>query len=93
MLAEYRSVLLRPKFGLTRPTVTALLEAFGSTSQVSQVPTPPLPDPEDEAFLAAALATPDQLLVTGNKVHFPAKTCFPVRILSPAEAVLILDTL
>ena len=36
---------------------------------------------------AAALATADRILVTGNRAHFPPGRCAPVRVLSPAEAV------
>jgi putative PIN family toxin of toxin-antitoxin system len=87
MLAEYRAVLLRPKFGFSRPIVTSLLAAFDPAHQVPVGSTPTLPDPDDEVFLAAALATSDQILVTGNTVHFPSKTCHPVRVLTPAAAL------
>jgi putative PIN family toxin of toxin-antitoxin system len=92
MLAEYRAVLLRPKFGFPRPVVAALLAAFDPAHQVPAGPAPALPDPDDEVFLAAALATPDQVLVTGNTAHFPTKACRPVRVLTPAEALLELDS-
>ncbi len=90
MLAEYRAVLLRPKFRFTPQTVAALLAAFDSTHQVTPQTAPPLPDPDDETFLAAALATPDRVLVTGNIAHFPAKRCRPVRVLTPKEALTLL---
>lgn len=90
MLAEYRAVLLRPKFGFPRPMVASLLAAFDSAHQVSADPVPALPDPDDEVFLAAALATPDQILVTGNIAHFPAKTCHPTRVITPAAALKLL---
>lgn len=92
MLAEYRAVLLRPKFGFSRPVVASLLAAFDPAHQVPAGKAPALPDPDDEVFLAAALATPDQILVTGNAAHFPAKTCHPVRVLRPAEALRELGT-
>lgn len=87
MLAEYRAVLLWPKFGLSAATVSALLAAFGPAEQVSLCEAPALPAPDDEVFLAAALAAPDRVLVTGNRAHFPVLSCKPVRVLSPAEAV------
>lgn len=90
MLAEYRSVLLRPKFGFSKPVVASLLAAFDPADQVPAGPTATLPDPDDEVFLAAALATPDQILVTGNAPHFPAETCRPVRVLTPAAALKLL---
>jgi len=87
ILAEYREVLLRPKFGFSPQVVASLLTAFGPTDQVSPTKAPPLPDPDDEIFLAAALATTDRILVTGNRAHFPAEACAPVQIFSPAEAL------
>jgi predicted nucleic acid-binding protein len=86
MLAEYRAVLLRPKFGLSASTVSAVLVAFGPADQVSLREAPSLPDSDDEVFLAAALATADKVLVTGNRAHFPTARCSPVHVLSPAEA-------
>lgn len=93
MLAEYRAVLVRPKFGLSSSTVSALLAAFGPADQVTLRKAPRLPDPDDEAFLAAALATADQILVTGNRAHFPSTSCSPVRVLTPAEASQELEKL
>lgn len=92
VLAEYREVLSRSKFKFTPQVVTSLLSVFGERDQI----TPKhleirLPDEDDEIFLAAAMATPDQILVTGNTVHFPSEICVPVRILSPAQALELLD--
>ncbi|MFH1499783.1 MAG: putative toxin-antitoxin system toxin component, PIN family [Verrucomicrobiota bacterium] len=87
MLAEYREVLLRPKFKFRPATVAALLSAFDAAHQVPVGTAPALPDPDDEVFLAAALGTPDRVLVTGNAAHFPAKLCRPAKILPPAAAL------
>lgn len=92
VLVEYREVLSRSKFKFTPQVVTSLLNVFGEKDQI----TPKhleirLPDEDDEIFLAAAMATPDQILVTGNAVHFPSEICVPVRILSPAQALELLD--
>lgn len=87
MLAEYRQVLLRPEFKLSSPVVAAILAAFGPADQITAADAPKLPDSDDEIFLTAALNTPDQILVTGNAVHFPQEICTPVQILSPAQAV------
>ena len=92
MLAEYRMVLSRPKFKLPPPIVAAILAAFGPASQVTPSEAPELPDHDDEAFLAAALSTPDQILVTGNTAHFSPKVCAPVKILNPAKAAQILTS-
>lgn len=88
ILAEYREVLLRPKFALSPEVVASLLAVFSPEGQVTPESAPPLPDSDDEVFLAAALMTPDHVLVTGNTVHFPADRCAPVDVLSPAEALL-----
>lgn len=90
MLAEYRAVLLRPKFKFSSPVVSSLLATFGPNNQVSPKPAPSLPDPNDEVFFGTALATTDKILVTGNSAHFPAELCFPVEVLTPAQAVQLL---
>lgn len=90
VLAEYRAVLIRPKFSLSKPTVAALLAAFDPAYQVTPARAPRLPDPDDGIFLAAALATPDRILVTGNTIHFPAEICRPVRVVTPKKALLML---
>lgn len=90
ILAEYREVLLRPKFQLSPESIAALLAAFSLRDQVSPGKSPALPDPSDEVFLAAALATETKVIVTGNTSHFPANICAPVQILTPAEALLSL---
>jgi predicted nucleic acid-binding protein len=44
-----------------------------------------LPDIDDEPFLEVALASGAECLVTGNKLHFPAKMRQGVKVLSPRE--------
>jgi putative PIN family toxin of toxin-antitoxin system len=90
VIAEYREVLLRPKFGFSPQVVTSLLSLFTPAGQVWPGSPPSLPDSDDEVFLAAAFATTDRVLVTGNRAHFPADVCAPVQVLSPAEAILLL---
>ena len=90
ILAEYRAVLLRPKFSFSLQVVASLLTVFSPVDQVTPTTAPPLPDSDDEVFLAAALATTDRVLVTGNQAHFPADVCAPVQVLSPAEAIRLL---
>jgi len=91
LLAEYRDVLCRPKFGLTESAIRDLLAAFpqsgfyrGISAGVN------LPDPDDIPFVAVALATPDKTIVTGNPNHFPAAQIKPARTLSPRKALEIL---
>ncbi len=93
MLAEYREVLARPKFGFSPAVVSSLLSTFGPAGQVTPDLAPALPDPDDEVFLSTALATEDQVLVTGNTAHFPIGICAPVNILTPTEALRFLASL
>lgn len=87
MLAEYKAILSRPKFKFSPWVVTSLLTVFGPNDQVSVWSAVALPDPADEIFLATAMATPDKVLITGNRVHFPAELCAPVNILTPAQGL------
>ena len=87
VLAEYRAVLSRPKFRFSPSVVSSLLAVFGASDQVTPKPAPALPDPDDEVFLASALATSDRILVTGNGTHFPPEVCAPVQTLTPAHAL------
>ena len=87
VLAEYRTVLLRPKFKFSPPVVSSLLAAFDPSNQVAPKPAPALPDPDDQVFLGTALATTDKILITGNSVHFPPEICLPVKVLTPAQAI------
>jgi putative PIN family toxin of toxin-antitoxin system len=87
ILAEYREVLLRPVFPFTQTQVEALLDQIKAGGLVVAArPLPgPLPDPDDEVFLAVALAGAVQHLVTGNTRHYPAKSRQEVLVVSPAE--------
>jgi len=87
ILAEYREVLLRPLFPFTQTQVEALLDQVKAGGLiVGARPLPaPLPDPDDEVFLAVALAGPAQHLVTRNTRHYPVKSRQGVQVVSPAE--------
>lgn len=89
ILAEYAEVLQRPKFGLPPPIIANLISIFPLGWRVYPSTTIPLPDPDDEPFLAAALATTDKILVTGNVKDFPPKARSGVKVLSPREALAI----
>jgi putative PIN family toxin of toxin-antitoxin system len=87
LLAEYEEVLLRPKFGFEADKVRlflAQLEDSGLLAVARPLPDR-LPDPDDEPFLAIALAGPAECLVTGNARHFPTPLRRGVSVLSPAE--------
>lgn len=87
ILAEYREVLRRPAFPFSCGQVEALLEQIRTGGLlVGARPLPaPLPDPDDEVFLAVALAGAARYLVTGNPRHYPAKSRQGVHVVSPSE--------
>ena len=87
LLSEYRDVLSRPKFNITKENVETFLtqvEQEGFLVSVKPLEIH-LPDPDDEPFLEVALAGRVEAMVTGNKRHFPKKECEGVKMLSPAE--------
>lgn len=85
ILAEYREVLGRAKFGLSPTTAAAVVDGFRRLA-VELVPGEPLRacrDPEDDKFLACACAGGAGFVVTGNARHFPG-VFRGVRVVSPA---------
>ena len=89
ILAEYREVLLRPKFQLDPLLVETFLHLVETEGEpVAAAPlSVRLPDPDDEPFLEVALAARAEALVTGNARHFPREAARPVAVLSPTSAV------
>lgn len=87
ILSEYNDVLKRPKFRFELDKVDVLLDFIAIRGEaVASSPLPePLPDPDDEPFLAVAIAGRVACLVTGNRSHFPARLCQGVPLLSPRE--------
>lgn len=87
ILSEYNEVLRRPKFKFEEDKVAALLDHVEHRGRpVASSPLPQsLPDPDDEPFIAVALAGQAACLVTGNRVHFPSNRCQGVKVLSPGE--------
>ncbi len=85
ILAEYREVLSRPKFGFDPEEVSVLLEQIKTGGRlVAPMPlAKALPDSEDEAFLEIALAAGAQALVTGNIRHYPPDKRQGMRVLEP----------
>ena len=76
--AEYREVLLRPKFHLTEEIVNDVMDAI--TENCLYVDADPLeielPDPKDRVFYEVVMEErkdEDAYLVTGNIRHFPQK--------------------
>lgn len=87
ILTEYTEVLRRPKFKFDENQVADLLDYLvhhGCTIASHPLPQS-LPDIDDEPFLEVALTGKAACLVTGNKVHFPAKRRQGVKVFSPRE--------
>ena len=78
IVAEYREVLSRPKFHLSREIVSDIITAIqdvGIDLDAGDVDFD-LPDPKDVVFYAICMEkrkTDDAWLVTGNIKHFPKK--------------------
>ncbi len=87
LLAEYREVLARPKFGFRQENVQALMDYLvGEGEPVVALPlVVVLPDSDDLPFLEVA-AQANAVLITGNKAHYPAVSAAPaVMVLTPRE--------
>jgi uncharacterized protein len=88
ILEEYAEVLARPKFGFAPDEIKALIALLRSRGEEVSNPEPldlALPDPGDEKFVACALSAQAELLVTGDKPHFPQKACKGVAVVNAAE--------
>jgi putative PIN family toxin of toxin-antitoxin system len=94
ILSEYREVLSRPVFGFAPSTV----DAFLTQIEEDGVPVTPAPvsiswpDPTDAPFWETAVAAGAEVLITGNKRHYPKKKEGP-RISSPAEFMAEFETI
>ena len=86
ILAEYRDVLTRSRLNLNATRIQLLLDII-QNSGIPVTPMPwqaPLPDPDDEPFIACAkmAAAP---LVTGNLRHYPEQLRFDAIVLTPRQ--------
>lgn len=91
ILKEYREVLSRPKFHLTKEIVNDILEGIESHGIMIEAKTLDviLPDPKDLVFYEVVLKkreSGDTYLVTGNIKHFPFETF----IVTPREMLDII---
>lgn len=90
ILAEYKEVLLRSKFGFDRENVLIFLDQLKTAGElVSALPLGfSLPDPDDEMFLEVALTGKATCLITGNLKDYAIKNKpHPLPILPPAKFV------
>lgn len=87
ILAEYRAVLHRPKFGFAAGDVSDLLDHIEAESV--RVTAPPLdlelPDEQDLPFLEVGVAGSAEALVTGNARDFKLPGAARILIESPAD--------
>lgn len=79
ILKEYREVLSRPKFHLTKEIVNDVIESMEDRgiSIEAEMLDIILPDPKDRVFYEVVLEerkTEEAYLVTGNIKHFPVET-------------------
>jgi putative PIN family toxin of toxin-antitoxin system len=85
---EYREVLARPRFRFDPQRIKDVLqkiESDGLQINSSHQGVLGLPDPDDEPFLAVALAASADFLVTGNLAHYPEDKRRGSRVLPPAD--------
>jgi uncharacterized protein len=89
LLAEYRAVLGRSKFGFDAADVSDFLDLVEGTSErVAATPLDVrLPDASDRPFLEVALAAAADSLVTGNVRHFTLPHLGRMIVDNPAEFV------
>ncbi len=91
ILAEYREVLSRPKFGFHAGQIGDLIDQLKADGMlVAAVPLKEsLPDSHDEMFLEVALAGKAQCLVTGNLRDYPASKREGMPVVSPQELITL----
>jgi putative PIN family toxin of toxin-antitoxin system len=92
ILAEYESVLQRPKFSQYSEFAVLASSTLRSLQSIAQFVGPAIslrvcPDPDDDKFLDLAVAAQARYLVTGNKRHFPLGMYKGTQIVSPREFV------
>ena len=90
ILAEYKEVLLRPKFKFSEDLVEVVINGIEEIgiplerirSNIN------MPDPKDVVFYEVALAKESSFLITGNIKHFPKEPF----IVTPSEMIQIINS-
>lgn len=87
ILAEYREVLARPKFGLPPTLLQQWITFLETVTVLVEVPTSLAypPDQTDAKFLACALAAKADWLVTGDRDFTQARKLLTTTILSVSQ--------
>lgn len=87
ILEEYAEVMSRRKRGLSHVKVDALLAGirekglFFVLNSVQRMS----PDPDDDEFIACAMAADADFIVTGNRRHYPRDSYGRARVVSARE--------
>jgi uncharacterized protein len=89
ILAEYATVLARPRFAFPPDQIAALLAMLRDKGECFNAEAAPLPspDPADTKFLHCAHAAQADFIVTGNRRDFPDAPYGPTRVVNPAELI------
>lgn len=82
-LAVIRYTHLKPYHPRAKQILKLMLQIGVEVRPVEEPIT--LPDPDDATYLQTALAGQAEVLVTGNRKHFPFAEYRGIRILSPRE--------
>jgi putative PIN family toxin of toxin-antitoxin system len=87
ILKEYEEVLRKKKFDINSQYIESIVTQIKEEGEyINTIPLKgSLPDKDDEPFLEAALGGRIDVIITGNKKHFPKEICKNVNILSPSE--------
>ncbi len=87
ILAEYRAVLPRRKFGFDPADISDFLDLV--EAEATRISAPPLKlalkDEADRPFLEVAVAADADFLVTGNTRHFQVPSIRRSLVVTPAE--------
>jgi putative PIN family toxin of toxin-antitoxin system len=89
IMDEYKLVLSYGKFKkyLNKDSIAKALRSIKQAAVTIEpsIDVPKLVDPDDEKFLACAVAARATYLITGNIKHFPQASYGRIRILTPRE--------
>lgn len=92
ILTEYREVLSRDKFHLTKDDIESaisIIQGYGLDLERTKVEDESFPDPKDVVFYEVRMSKEDAYLVTGNIKHYPQKPF----VVTPKEMVDILNSM
>ncbi|MBF0518252.1 MAG: putative toxin-antitoxin system toxin component, PIN family [Nitrospirae bacterium] len=86
IIEEYTVVINRPKFQKV-PAFNLILQDLGTVAIIVKPAQHSfkLADPNDETYLSTALTAKADVVITGNKKHFPLNEYEGVKIISPRE--------